>query len=89
MTEIVIFLLRRCYEKRNHLDMQTVEEFINELGGTVAVANALELAPTTVSSWKSTQSIPKWRRRALKELADEKGVRLPESFDATGKAAAA
>ena len=53
--------------------MQTVEQFIDALGGTVAVANALGLAPTTVSSWKPANSIPKWRVDALRAFAAGKG----------------
>ena len=59
--------------------MQTVEQFIDALGGTVAVANALELAPTTVSSWKSSGSIPKWRMEKLLTLAFERGVSVPQA----------
>lgn len=58
----------------------TVEDFIVELGGTVAVANALDLAPTTVSSWKSSGSIPKWRMDGLRAFAAEKGIPVPASF---------
>jgi hypothetical protein len=62
--------------------MQTIEQFIDALGGTVAVATALDLAPTTVSSWKSTNSIPKWRRDGLRALARKKEVPLPQLFEA-------
>jgi hypothetical protein len=61
--------------------MQTIDQFINALGGTVAVATALDLAPTTVSSWKSTNSIPKWRWGGLRALAQEKAVPLPHFFE--------
>ena len=70
--------------------MQTVETFIDDLGGTVAVANALDLAPTTVSSWKSSGSIPKWRMDALKAFASKQGIRVPDVFakpTTTGRAA--
>lgn len=60
--------------------MQTVEQFIDALGGTVAVATALDLAPTTVSSWKSSGSIPKWRRDGLRPLAEQKCVDFPDEF---------
>lgn len=61
--------------------MQTVEAFIKALGGTVAVATALDLPPTTVSSWKSSGSIPKWRMDAIRKFAKRKGVQVPEGFD--------
>jgi hypothetical protein len=60
--------------------MQTVEQFIDALGGTVAVATALDLAPTTVSSWKTSGSIPKWRMDGLRQLAALKKVEVPASF---------
>ncbi|MBO9602571.1 MAG: hypothetical protein J7496_08695 [Novosphingobium sp.] len=60
--------------------METVEQFIDALGGTVEVANALDLAPTTVSSWKSSNSIPKWRRADLGAFAKVKGRELPAVF---------
>lgn len=60
--------------------MQTVEQFIDELGGTVAVATALDLAPTTVSSWKSSGSIPKWRMEGIRKLAALKKIEVPAAF---------
>jgi hypothetical protein len=60
--------------------MQTVEAFINDLGGTVEVATALELTPSTVSSWKTAGSIPKWRMDGIKKLAKRKGIEVPDSF---------
>lgn len=56
----------------------TVADFIKELGGTVAVATALDVAPTTVSSWKSSGSIPRWRIAGIKALARKRKVDLPE-----------
>lgn len=60
--------------------METAETYINALGGTVAVANSLGLAPTTVSSWKSSGSIPRWRRDDLEKLARTLGVATPAEF---------
>jgi len=60
--------------------MQTVDQFLKALGGTVAVANELGLAPTTVSSWKSSGSIPKWRMEGIQRIAQEKGVSVPSTF---------
>lgn len=62
--------------------MQTIGQFIVDLGGTVAVANALDLSPTTVSSWKSANSIPKWRRDGLLKLAAKKSVPVPDELRA-------
>lgn len=60
--------------------MANISSFIDELGGTVKVANALGLSPTTVSSWKSSNSVPRWRRDALLALAREADVEAP-SFE--------
>jgi len=57
-----------------------VAVFIDQLGGTVKVAAALELSPTTVSSWKSSNSIPRWRRKDLLALASEANV-TPPNFE--------
>lgn len=61
--------------------MQTAEQFIDALGGTVAVAVALDLAPTTVSSWKASGSIPRWRMDGLRRLAKLKNVEVPVAFE--------
>ena len=58
--------------------MQNVAAFIDELGGTVKVATALDLSPTTVSSWKSSNSIPRWRRKDLLTLAADANVTPPD-----------
>lgn len=60
--------------------MQTASEIITELGGTVKVAAALKLTPSTVSSWKTADSIPAWRLDGIRQLAALKGVQLPERF---------
>lgn len=44
--------------------MNSVSDIIHELGGTVAAAATLNRPQTTVSSWKSRDSIPasEWHR---------------------------
>lgn len=69
------------YEYRNAADMQTVDQFIDALGGTVAVATALDLTPSTVSSWKGSGSIPKWRMEGLRQLAALKKLEVPTAFE--------
>lgn len=59
--------------------MQTVPDIIVKLGGTSAVASALSLTPSTVSSWKTSGRVPSWRRSALLALAEEKQVSLTEA----------
>lgn len=56
--------------------MRTAADIIEALGGTVAVANALNIAPTTVSSWKSSGSIPQWRMPGVAKLARKLGVEI-------------
>lgn len=56
--------------------MMTATEIIKKLGGTVQVATALDLTPSTVSSWKKSGNIPKWRMDGVQRLAAEKGVTL-------------
>jgi hypothetical protein len=56
--------------------MMTATQIVDALGGTVEVAKALELTPSTVSSWKTSGSIPKWRMAGIREIARDKGVSL-------------
>lgn len=56
--------------------MMTTTQIIDALGGTSFVAKSLDLTPSTVSSWKTSGNIPKWRMDNIKRLADEKGVSL-------------
>jgi len=56
--------------------MDNASAIIDALGGTVAVARELELAPTTVSSWKQSGKIPKWRAPGIREMEASKGVDL-------------
>jgi len=58
--------------------MQTISQFIQNLGGTVSVAKELGLTPSTVSSWRGSNRIPKWRIGAVMEIAVRKGVQFPE-----------
>lgn len=53
--------------------MMTATEIIEALGGTVKVATALELTPSTVSSWKTSGNIPRWRMDKLEVLALDMG----------------
>lgn len=59
--------------------MRTVSDIIEELGGTSAVAQALALTPSTVSSWKSSGRVPGWRRAGLLQVAVSKNVRLSDA----------
>ena len=60
----------------------TVKEFIDSLDGTVAVAEAIGAPVSTVSGWNISNAIPAWRMLPLRELAKEKGVRVPAKFTA-------
>ena len=59
--------------------MQSVVDIIERLGGTSAVAAALSLTPSTVSSWKTSGRIPRWREPALIAAAKLKGMPLTSS----------
>lgn len=51
--------------------MQTATEIIDSKGGTVKVAIALDLTPSTVSSWKTAKKgIPRWWKPQVDELPD-------------------
>jgi len=55
--------------------MENAADIIKALGGTVAVARALNLTPSTVSSWKGAK-IPSWRMDGITKLAQMRGVDL-------------
>jgi hypothetical protein len=50
--------------------MKTADDIVQALGGTKAVADALNLTPSVVSSWRSSNSIPRWRHDELITLSD-------------------
>lgn len=58
--------------------MQNAADIIAALGGTSKVATALNLTPSTVSSWKFSKSgeIPDWRMPEIRKLAKKAGVDL-------------
>ena len=58
--------------------MKTASDIIEALGGTVKVARALDLTPSTVSSWKSANSIPAWRMEKVSKLAKRLGVEVSQ-----------
>ena len=71
--------------------MENVKRIIKALGGTVEVAQSPEInAPnSTVSSWVSSNSIPRWRLSGILLLAVRKGVdinNLPEDVSSSGHA---
>lgn len=65
--------------------MTQAAQIVEALGGTVKVATALALTPSTVSSWKTSGNIPRWWMRDIKAMAKKEGVdlaRLPVQQDA-------
>lgn len=56
--------------------METAAKIVEALGGTVEVATYCDCAPSSVTNWKDTNSIPRWRKKALLALARKKGVEL-------------
>lgn len=57
--------------------MTHADQVIDALGGTTAVANAIEAPNSTVHSWRSI-GIPKSRMAHLRLIAEMKGVVLPD-----------
>lgn len=58
----------------NNGSMFDVNEFIEKLGGTCAVAEMVGIRPPSVSEWKTTKSIPDNQLIRLAVMAEEKGV---------------
>lgn len=54
----------------------TADEIIDGLGGTSKVADELHLTPSTVSSWKTANHVPRWWHAQLLELAARAEFRL-------------
>jgi hypothetical protein len=50
--------------------MKTADDIVQALGGTKVVAEALGLTASVVSSWRTANSIPRWRHDALIALSD-------------------
>jgi hypothetical protein len=58
-------------------------QIIAALGGTMKVAAALNLTPSTVSSWKTAKGgIPRWWMRDIEKLAKRQGVSLTQQVAA-------
>lgn len=68
--------MQSSYDYRNKQGMDKVTDVIDALGGTSAVARALNIPASTVSSWKSAGRIPNWRVPTLVKLARAKGFSL-------------
>lgn len=69
--------------------MTKAAQIVDALGGTVKVANALDLTPSTVSSWKGSGKIPRWWMRDINALAQQTGVDLDNLPRPTKSASAA
>lgn len=57
---------------------QTAVQIIDALGGTSAVASAHDLTPSTVSSWRTADFIPRWWQRPLLDMPKAKEIGLTE-----------
>ena len=60
--------------------MQTVKSFIDDLGGTVKVAEALGAPVSTVSGWNLSNTIPHWRVASLEALAKKQRTVFPDEL---------
>lgn len=58
---------------------KTMAEIVDLLGGTSKVADACDCGPSTVTNWKDTNSVPRWRMKALLALAKKLKVDLTEA----------
>lgn len=58
----------------------TVQDFLKELGGAAVIARSTGIPLSTIASWGHENSIPHWRRPALAELAQDKGLTIPDEF---------
>ena len=61
------------------------DDVIDALGGTTAVATAIEAPTTTVHSWREI-GIPRSRMAHLRLIANTKGIALPDPPDANTQA---
>lgn len=66
--------------------MTYADQVIDALGGTTAVATAIEAPTSTVHSWR-TIGIPRSRLAHLRLLAKEKGLDLPDEPEQSVQAA--
>ncbi|MDR6851058.1 hypothetical protein J2Y54_000551 [Sphingomonas sp. BE123] len=69
--------------------MTQAAQIVEALGGTSAVATALDLTPSTVSSWKTSGKIPRWRMPDVRALAQRRDVDLDTIFSGDASASTA
>jgi hypothetical protein len=55
---------------------RTIASIVDELGGTVEVADASGVVPSAVTQWKDKNSVPRWHRDPILKLAKKKKVEL-------------
>lgn len=78
--------------------MMTVDQIVDGCGGTSALADALELTPSTVSSWRTANHIPRWWHGLVLKVAKKRkfaltgddfplAVRKPRTSSGLGQAA--
>ena len=65
--------------------MKTAHEIVDGCGGTTALAAYLELTPSTVSSWRASNYIPRWWQERVLKAARRKQFPL-EQVDFPSKA---
>lgn len=56
-----------------------MEQLIDELGGTTALAKEMDVTPHAISNWRK-RGIPWKSRPAIARLASERGIELPSGF---------
>ena len=53
-------------------------KFIEDLGGSTVLSRKLGISMQTIASWKHYGNIPNWRFEAVRKVAEEMGVPVPE-----------
>ncbi|CDO35021.1 carph-isopro domain-containing protein [Novosphingobium sp. KN65.2] len=59
--------------------MMTSDQIIDGCGGTVNVASELDLTPSTVSSWRTANHIPRWWQDPVLAVASKLGFGMDKS----------
>lgn len=62
------------------MNISTVNELIDELGGTTAVAKLFGVGSSAVSNWRKAERFPAGVHYLISRLATERGIKLPKDF---------
>ena len=65
--------------------MMTASQIVDLCGGTSALATTLQLTPSTVSSWREVNFIPRWWKAGVIEAAIAAGANVTDADFPTSK----